>query len=234
MEDDHVIIDVDQQVLNRWQELVDIMAEIVGVPAGLIMRIVNEDIEVFVSSQSDGNPYKPGDKEHFLGSGLYCETVIKSNDKLHIPNALEDDDWKENPDVKLDMISYLGFPILLPDNEPFGTICVLDNKTNQYSQTYEKLMLGFRDIIQSELELMYTNALLGEKNKSISEIASELQTLRGIVSICSFCKKIRDDHGNWVNVEAYVEQRSEAKFSHDFCPQCVEEHYGDYLRKGGS
>ena len=40
------------------------MAELVGVPAGLVMRIAEDNIEVFVSSQTDGNPYKPGDKEN--------------------------------------------------------------------------------------------------------------------------------------------------------------------------
>mgnify|MGYP001953189988 CR=1 FL=1 len=65
-------------------------------------------------------------------SGLYCETVIKSGKQLLVPDALADKDWENNPDVELNMISYLGFPILFPDGNPFGTICVLDNKKNAY------------------------------------------------------------------------------------------------------
>ena len=101
----------------------------------------------------------------FFGSGLYCETVINTNGKLRIPNALADEKWKNNPDVKLNMISYLGFPILLPDGNPFGTICVLDNKENAYSETYENFIKNFREIIQSQLELIYMNTLLGEKKQ---------------------------------------------------------------------
>jgi len=191
------------------------------------MRLVESNIEVFISSQSDGNPYHPGDHEHFIGSGLYCETVINTNDKLLIPNAHTDEKWKNNPDIKLNMISYLGFPILLPDGKPFGTICVLDNKENAYSETYENLIKNFREIIESQLELIYMNTILGEKNKSLSDYLAEIKILRGIVPICSFCKKIRDVEGNWSEVEAYVSKHSEVQFSHSFCPECRKIHYGD-------
>lgn len=70
-------------------------------------------------------------------TGPYCETVIKTKDKLLVPNVLKDEDWKKNPDIKLGMISYLGFPLLWPNDEIFGTICVLDSKENNYSKEYE-------------------------------------------------------------------------------------------------
>lgn len=63
---------VDPETIAIWQKIVDLMAEICGVPAGLIMRITGEDIEVFVLSRTEGNPYDVGDREHLLGSGLYC------------------------------------------------------------------------------------------------------------------------------------------------------------------
>ena len=69
-----VQIEIPKATLETWQEIVDILAEIIGIPAGLIMRLSGPDIEVFVSSKSEGNPYYPGDKENFWGSGLYCET----------------------------------------------------------------------------------------------------------------------------------------------------------------
>ncbi len=132
--------EITEDTLNKWQSIVDILAPLIDIPAELIMRIVQSDIEVFVSSHSAGNPYHPGDHKHLLGSRLYCEIVINKKKKLLVPNALIDKKWKNNPDIKLNMISYLGFPILLPNGEPFGTICVLDNKKNNYSKTYEKLM----------------------------------------------------------------------------------------------
>jgi hypothetical protein len=223
----NIQVDISEDTINKWQTIIDLVAELIGVPAALIMRLVKSDIEVFIASQSNGNPYHPGDHEHFLGSGLYCETVIKTNDKLLVPNALSDEKWENNPDIKLDMISYLGFPILLPDGRPFGTICVLDNKENTYSGIYENLIINFREIIQSQLELIYMNTILGEKNKNLSDYLEEIKMLRGIVPICSFCKKIRDDEGNWHEIEDYVSKYSEAQFSHGFCPECRKLHYGD-------
>ncbi|MCI5125122.1 MAG: GAF domain-containing protein [Candidatus Electrothrix sp. AR5] len=222
-------LEISEDTLLKWQNIIDIMAELIGIPAALIMRLAESDIEVFVSSQSDGNPYTPGDHEHFLGSGLYCEAVIKTNNKLLIPNALTDEQWKNNPDIKLNMISYLGFPIILPNKKPFGTICVLDSKENAYSATYEDLIKNFRDVIQSQLELIYTNSILGEKNKSLSDYLEEIKVLRGIVPICSFCKKIRDTEGEWSEVESYISKHSEAQLSHGFCPDCGKEHYGNVL-----
>jgi GAF domain-containing protein len=160
--DPTIILAVPDSVSEKWQKIVDLMASVVGVPAGRIMRIVGQDIEVFVSSRSHGNPYKPGAKAHLLGSGLYCETVMKTRAKLLVPKALSDENWKDNPDIRLNMISYLGFPILLPDGKPFGTICVLDTKENPYSETYEQLLLHFRDIIRGHLEVLFMNHYLAE------------------------------------------------------------------------
>ncbi|MFP4532024.1 MAG: GAF domain-containing protein, partial [Desulfobacterales bacterium] len=160
MINEKIEINVPIDIQANWQEIINIMAQLCEVPVALIMRLRETDIEVFLSSKSEGNPYHPGDKEHFEGSGLYCETVIKSRDKLLVPDALADEYWKDNPDVKLNMISYLGFPIFWPEENPFGTICVLDVKRNEYSRVIEQLMLKFKNLIESHLELIYVNQYL--------------------------------------------------------------------------
>jgi GAF domain-containing protein len=66
-----------------------------------------------------------------LNPGLYCETVMKTRQPLLVPNAVRDEQWQPSPDIKLEMISYLGVPIVCPDGEVFGTICVLDKKPNE-------------------------------------------------------------------------------------------------------
>lgn len=60
----------------------------------------------------------------------------------------------------------------------------------------------------------------------------EIKVLKGFLPICSFCKKIRDDSGNWVEIEQYIDARSDAKFSHSLCPGCLQEHYGEFLKHG--
>ena len=220
-------INLPEETLKKWQNIVDIIAKIVGVPAALIMRVVESDIEVFVSSRSQGNPYKPGDHEHLLGSGLYCETVLNRGSKLLVPNALMDEEWKNNPDIKFNMVSYLGYPIYLPNGKPFGTICILDDRENAYSEVYDDLIKNFREVLQHQLELLYMNSVLGEKNAKLSDYISEIKTLRGIIPICAGCKKIRDDAGFWTQVEKYIEDHSDARFSHGLCGECYEKLYSD-------
>lgn len=211
---------VPDDLMEQWQGLVNTLATVANIPAGLIMRLAEEDIEVLVASQSQGNPYGPGDKEHFSDSGLYCETVIRTKQPLLVPDALSDPHWKDNPDVKLEMVSYLGFPILFPDGTPFGTLCILDRKPNSYSDAISNLIENFRNLIQAHLALLYLNTALGEKNKTLIDYLEELQSLRGLIAICSQCKKIRDSEGNWHSIEKYLVKHPEASFTHGYCPAC--------------
>ncbi len=55
--------------------------------------------------------------------------------------------------------------------------------------------------------------------------SEEIKTLRGILPICANCKRIRDDQGDWKQMEIYVSARTEAQFSHGLCPECVETLY---------
>jgi hypothetical protein len=69
-----------------------------------------------------------------------------------------------------------------------------------------------------------------EREKLIAELQtalSNLKTLRGMLPICSYCKKIRDDRGYWNQVENYIKQHSEAEFTHGICPECIQKHFSD-------
>jgi PAS domain S-box-containing protein len=141
---------VPSEIVRKWQEIVDLLAEIMHVPSALVMRVESPHIKVLVSSESEENPYEPGEAAP-LNTGLYCETVMKTRQPLLVPDALRDVVWQSNPDIKLGMISYLGLPICWPDGEIFGTICVLDNKRNEYSELYLRLLLQWRDVVQADL-----------------------------------------------------------------------------------
>ena len=103
--------------------------------------------KTLVSSDSKGNPF-PVDETFSMDVGTYCETVIKTREPLLVANALQDGQWKSAPDVQLGMISYLGFPVSWPDGRMFGTICVVDDKANRYSDLYQQLLLHCRDVLQ--------------------------------------------------------------------------------------
>lgn len=62
------------------------------------------------------------------------------------------------------------------------------------------------------------------------ELKKEVQALEGLLPICSFCKKIRDEVGRWEQIETYISKHSPADFSHGVCPDCMRQHYGDVLK----
>lgn len=69
-----------------------------------------------------------------------------------------------------------------------------------------------------------------EREKLIEELQealAEVKTLSGLLPICSYCKKIRDDKGYWKELEQYIHDHSEAKFSHSICQECAKKHYPD-------
>lgn len=78
----------------------------------------------------------------------------------------------------------------------------------------------------AEHELYLKARDLNETNQKLQQSIEELKTLRGIIPICSSCKKIRDDKGSWSQLETYIELHSDAKFSHGLCEACSDHMYG--------
>jgi len=228
-----VVEEVDAHTLAGWQATVDLMARICDVPAGLIMRVTAQDIEVFVSSQTDGNPYHVGDKECLAGSGLYCEHVVRTVSPLHVPDARADAKWADNPDIKLDMIAYHGHPILAPSGDVFGTICILDRKPRALDDLYDRLIAMFKTYIEHDLKAMVLNRTLRQQNIDLKEKIARIRTLEGILPMCARCKRIRlqnekaDDPEAWVDLAAYIRRETGTEFSHGMCPVCHKEFYGE-------
>lgn len=69
--------------------------------------------------------------------------------------------------------------------------------------------------------------LVKERTAELENALENIKTLKGIVPICSHCKKIRDDKGYWNQLEAYMAKHSDAEFSHGICPECAKKYYPD-------
>ncbi len=210
---------IPDSILDKWQNVVDIMAEILLVPSAILTRVDPPEIEVVRSAQQNENPYKAGDKVAMANH--YCETVITKKEKLQISYAPSDSVWYNAPEIKYGMYAYLGFPLCWPNGNIFGTICVLDNKENPFGNRYEKVLLEFRDVIETHLSLLVAN-------EQLKKALAEVKILRGMLPICSICKNVRDDKGYWKKIESYIQQHSEARFSHSICPDCAKKHYPDF------
>lgn len=72
-----------------------------------------------------------------------------------------------------------------------------------------------------------------QKTEALRRAMSEIKVLRGLLPICAQCKKIRDDQGNWQQLETHIKKHSEADFTHSICPECAKKLYPElYDGKG--
>ncbi len=77
---------------------------------------------------------------------------------------------------------------------------------------------------------IYTDRLIEEKERTESALA-EVKELKGLLPICSSCKKIRDDSGYWNQIESYISDHSKAEFTHGICPDCARKLYPEFYKE---
>lgn len=161
----HADIEIPEPTREAWQKTVDIMADIVGVPAALIMRVRDErQLEVFVASRTPGSVHRRGQLLE-RDSSLFCDEAIRANGVLMVPDASLDERFAASAVARSGMISYLGMPLTWPDGHPFGSICVMDSRANHYAARYERLLGQFREIIDLHLALLFQQHDLKERTR---------------------------------------------------------------------
>ena len=62
---------------------------------------------------------------------------------------------------------------------------------------------------------------LGQRVRALEDALQQVKRLQGLLPICAWCKRVRDDRGSWAQIEAYVASHSDAVFSHGVCPECI-------------
>ena len=84
--------------------------------------------------------------------------------------------------------------------------------------------------IRVGLRVLAMQRKISRQVEELRKALEHIKTLQGIIPICSYCKKIRDDQGYWSQVEVYISKHSKADFSHGICPDCLQKHFGDFLK----
>jgi len=86
---------------------------------------------------------------------------------------------------------------------------------------------SFSDVTELKLALNQQNLLQQRLSEALTKVLS------GFIPICANCKKTRDEDNNWVQIESYIQDRTEASFSHGICPECARKLYPDLMKKTG-
>ncbi len=74
--------------------------------------------------------------------------------------------------------------------------------------------------VQVGIRVLELQGALAQRVRELEEALSRVKTLQGLLPICSYCKKIRNDRNYWQQVEGYISDHTEAQFSHGICPEC--------------
>jgi DNA-binding response OmpR family regulator len=85
--------------------------------------------------------------------------------------------------------------------------------------------------VRTHLALRGLQRRLEKKNEQLRQALDEIQLLRGILPICSSCKKIRNEDGYWEQIETYIRDRSEVDFSHGICIDCARKLYPEIMNR---
>jgi uncharacterized PurR-regulated membrane protein YhhQ (DUF165 family) len=95
----------------------------------------------------------------------------------------------------------------------------------EVTEVRQELSLAQQEIERRKQAEREKEMLIGQLQIALTEV----KTLRGILPTCAHCKKIRDDAGEWSQLEEYIQSHSEAKFTHGICPECTHEFFGCLL-----
>jgi GAF domain-containing protein len=141
----------------------------------------------------------------------FCTHAIHQADVMMIPDAEADERFADSPLVtgQPGIRFYAGAPLVTPEGHGVGTLCVIDRVPRRLTEKQRTILKALSRQIVAQLEL----------RKALATI----KTLRGLLPICSYCKKIRNDEGYWNSVESYISAHSDARLTHGICPDCYEE-----------
>ena len=156
----------------KWQNIVDIIAEMTGSSDALITRLNYPNIRVFKASKNIENTFKEGMSAKLAGH--YCEAVIKNDKKLMVVDASESSEWKNSIEAQSGFKAYLGYPLKWPDGKVFGTLCIHYREEHEFSALTQKFMSQFKDVIESHLQIIDNNLQLKKSSKKIEKQKEKL------------------------------------------------------------
>jgi hypothetical protein len=200
---------LDTAAEQAYDDITALAAYLCDVPIAMI-SLVDESRQWFKSRLGLNERETPRDV-------AFCAHAILQSDPLIVRDALKDARFADSalvtrsPHIRF----YAGFPLATPEGLALGTLCAIDRKPRQLSAEQKRAMQALARQVMALLELRRVSARMAVELEKV-------KTLHGLLPICAWCKRIRDDHGYWSQVEAYIHAHTGADFTHGICPDCLE------------
>ncbi len=135
----------------------------------------------------------------------------KMTDQIHRLKSAAEQIGKGNFDI----------PIEIGSKDEIGDLAgFIKEMSGRLKSLTEKLSMQNQSLIR-EIEAHKIS------NDRLKLALEEVRQLSGLLPICASCKKVRDDKGYWSQIDAYIQEHTQAKFSHSMCPECSEKLYGE-------
>lgn len=159
---------------EKWQVLVNMMAEIYGASSGLVVQLRNETFNVVAASDNDDNFLEVNSSWPWEMKS-FCRRIMETKNLLYVNDAKHSEEWCAAPPVCDGPVrSYLGYPLFWPDDSLFGSICVIDTKASDYSSSFVKLLEQLKKVIEGELQHVFDHEriskLLEEQTKQQKQL----------------------------------------------------------------
>jgi len=152
----------------------------------------------------------------------FCAHAILQPDLFIVHDAMNDRRFADNPLVTghPHIRFYAGAPLVNADGHALGTLCAIDRVPRTLSAEQETALAALSRQVMTLLDLRRTSAQL-------SLVQGRAKVLGGLLPICATCKKFRDDHGYWAQVEQYVQEHAGTDLAHGICPDCARRLHGE-------
>ena len=179
---------------------------------------------ILVDQSRDGIVVLDQDGKVFEANQKYAQMLGYSMAEVHRLHVWDwDTQWtKEELLEMVRSVDQTGDHFETRHRRKDGTLLDVEISTNGAVYRRQKLIFCVcRDITARKRAEEEREKLIRE----LQEATKEIKTLRGILPLCSFCKKIRDDKGYWEQVDVYLLKHSQADISHSVCPDCMKKYY---------
>lgn len=167
-------IDID---FEKWQVLVNMMAEIYGASSGLVVQFRNDIFNV-VSASDNAENFLEQNSNWPWEMKSFCRRIVETKDILYVKDAINSEEWRGVPPVSEGPVrSYLGYPLYWPDNSLFGSICVIDTKASDYSSSFIRLLEQFKKVVEGELQHIFDHERITRLLDAQTEQQKQLKQL---------------------------------------------------------
>jgi GAF domain-containing protein len=198
---------------QTYDDITTLVSHICGTPIAFI-SLVDADRQWFKSKTGLAASETPRDI-------AFCAHTVLGNDLFIVPDALADERFAQSPLTTSSphIRFYAGMPLVSPDGHAVGALCVVDREPRTLTSEQKQAL---RALGRQVIQLLELRRVSGELAASLAEV----KTLKALLPICSYCKRVRDDAGYWSDLEAYVERHTDTEFTHGICPTCTSEMLG--------